>query len=216
MLCLCYVFCYASNPRKQPTLRDVTTGFPGKWRLRDDRRNSLLMTRHKDFWLVLPRGKFACTNQKHHQIWVVTRHQYGISALRRLLAGKPALASRNVECFLRLLLYMCANLIFFFNESVPPSLLPQCHVTPLPPRWPLSVESFDRIFFAGMTYIISKLTERLSVSLLFSRSFSGNTLEFSPMKRLILQIGQTPVCKSSRERHFVEAAVGWAGWICWP
>ena len=137
--------------------------------------------------------------------------------LRRLLAGKTVLASRNVDCFLRLLLCVCANLIFFFfNENVPPSLLPQCHVTPLPPRWPLSVESFDRIFSAGMTYIISKLTERLSVSFVFSRSFSGSTLEFSPMERLILQMGQTLVCKSSRQGHFVEAAVVWARWICWP
>ena len=126
------------------------------------------------------------------------------------------LASRNVTCFLRLLLCMYANLSIFYNENVPPSLLPQYHVTPLPPRWPLSVESFDRIFSAGMTHIISKLTERLSVSFVFSRSFSGSTLEFSLMKRLIVQIGQTPVCKSSRERHFVEAAVGWARWICWP
>ena len=32
--------------RKQPTLRDVTTGFPAKWRLRNKRRNSILMTCH--------------------------------------------------------------------------------------------------------------------------------------------------------------------------
>ena len=29
MLCLCYVFCYVSL-RKQPTFRNVTTGFPAK------------------------------------------------------------------------------------------------------------------------------------------------------------------------------------------
>ena len=32
--------------RKQPTFRDATTGFPAKWRLRNERRNSILMTRH--------------------------------------------------------------------------------------------------------------------------------------------------------------------------
>ena len=32
--------------RKQPTLGDATTGFPAKWRLRNERRNSILMTRH--------------------------------------------------------------------------------------------------------------------------------------------------------------------------
>ena len=32
--------------RKQPTCRDVTTGFPTKWRLRNERGDSILMTRH--------------------------------------------------------------------------------------------------------------------------------------------------------------------------
>ena len=32
--------------RKQPTLRDTTTSFPAKWRLRNERRNSIVMTRH--------------------------------------------------------------------------------------------------------------------------------------------------------------------------
>ena len=38
------------------------------------------------------------------QVWVVTRHQYGISELVSLtsLAGKPVVASPNVGCFLRL------------------------------------------------------------------------------------------------------------------
>ena len=32
--------------RKQPTFGDATTGFLAKWRLRNERRNSILMTRH--------------------------------------------------------------------------------------------------------------------------------------------------------------------------
>ena len=32
--------------RKQPTSGDATTCFPAKWRLRKERRNSILMTRH--------------------------------------------------------------------------------------------------------------------------------------------------------------------------
>ena len=32
--------------RKQLTFVDATTGFPAKWRLRNERRNSILMTRH--------------------------------------------------------------------------------------------------------------------------------------------------------------------------
>ena len=38
------------------------------------------------------------------QFWVVTRHQYGISALvsilRRHFTGKPVMALRNAGCFL--------------------------------------------------------------------------------------------------------------------
>ena len=71
--------------RKQPTFGDVTTGFPTKWRLRNKRRNSILMIHHytdlcsASDWL----------NQISHvarligsttKIWVVTLHQYGISA----------------------------------------------------------------------------------------------------------------------------------------
>ena len=71
---------------KQTTFRDASTGFLANWRLRNERRNSILMTHHypdlgsASDWL----------NQISHaarpirsttQIWVVTRHQYGISAL---------------------------------------------------------------------------------------------------------------------------------------
>ena len=46
--------------KKQPTIRDATTGFPAKWSIRNERRNSILMTRHYPdlfharlcFWLV--------------------------------------------------------------------------------------------------------------------------------------------------------------------
>ena len=36
----------ADNLRTQPPFRNATTGFPAKWRLRKERRNSILMTRH--------------------------------------------------------------------------------------------------------------------------------------------------------------------------
>ena len=32
--------------RRRPTFSDATTGFPTKWRLRNERKNSILMTRH--------------------------------------------------------------------------------------------------------------------------------------------------------------------------
>ena len=56
-----------ASMRKQPTFGGATTGFPAKWRLRNERINSILMTRHYPdlprsgycFWLVMPRGKFS-------------------------------------------------------------------------------------------------------------------------------------------------------------
>ena len=48
-----YIACIREYPgegvsltRKQPTFRYATSGFPAKWRLRNERRNSILMTRH--------------------------------------------------------------------------------------------------------------------------------------------------------------------------
>ena len=72
--------------RKQPPFGDAAIGFPAKWRLRNARWNSILMTRHyPDLG-----SAFGWLNQVSHaarpirntnQIWVVTRHQCGISAL---------------------------------------------------------------------------------------------------------------------------------------
>ena len=86
-----------SSLRKQPTFSDATTGFPAKWLLRNERRNSILMTRHysdlgsASDWL----------NQISHaarpirsttQIWVVTCRQNGISALvsKTLYSGETS------------------------------------------------------------------------------------------------------------------------------
>ena len=73
--------------RKQPTFVAAKTGFPRNnvwgttseipywWRVVSLPRSGLC------FWLVVPRGKGASTNQNHCQTWEVTRHQHGISAL---------------------------------------------------------------------------------------------------------------------------------------
>ena len=72
--------------RKQPTFGDTTIGFPAKLCLRNEHRNSILMTHH------YPDLTSACDwlNQISHaawpiksttQIWVVMHHQCGISAL---------------------------------------------------------------------------------------------------------------------------------------
>ena len=72
--------------RNQRSFGDDIDGFPAKRRLRNERRNSIVMTRHyPDLG-----GASAWLNQNYYatrpirsttQIWAVTRHQYGISAL---------------------------------------------------------------------------------------------------------------------------------------
>ena len=52
-----------SSLRKQPTFQDATTGFPSKWRSRNELRNSILMMRH---YLDLFGWKFASANQQHY------------------------------------------------------------------------------------------------------------------------------------------------------
>ena len=70
--------------RKQSTFADATTGFPAKWRLRNERRNSIMMTRH------YPDQGSACDwscrvgnliQLIRSTTQICTRHQYGISAL---------------------------------------------------------------------------------------------------------------------------------------
>ena len=69
--------------KKQPTFRHATTGFPSKWRLRNERRISILMMRHypdvgsASDWLI----SMARPIRSITQIWVVPHLQYGISAL---------------------------------------------------------------------------------------------------------------------------------------
>ena len=59
--------------------------------------------------------------------WVMTRGQNGIlrSFLRRHLAGKTAVASRNVDCFLKLSSPEIAYFFYFLLFQVGPDLKPQ-------------------------------------------------------------------------------------------
>ena len=75
----------STSLRKKPTFGDATARFPAKWRVRNERRNSILITRHTDLgsacdWL---NQIFDAVRpiRSSTQIWVVTRLQYGISAL---------------------------------------------------------------------------------------------------------------------------------------
>ena len=72
--------------RKQPTFGGATTGFPAKWRLRNERRNSILVTCHypdqgsASDWSCLV-GNLIQPIRSTIQVCVVKRHEYGISAL---------------------------------------------------------------------------------------------------------------------------------------
>ena len=70
------------SERKQPTFCDTTTGFPAKWRLRNERRNSILMTRHfPDVGSASYLLKICSTNQKHYpDLGSVTSSVWNFSA----------------------------------------------------------------------------------------------------------------------------------------
>ena len=101
----------SSSLKKQTTFGDPTNGFPAKWRLRKERRNSILMTRrYPDLgsasnWLCRL-WNLLQSIRSTSKIWIVTCHQYGISALisQTSFRGKPPVASRNVVCFLKLVI----------------------------------------------------------------------------------------------------------------
>ena len=111
--------------RKQPTFGDTTIGFPAKLCLRNERRNSILMTHH------YPDLTSACDwlNQISHaawpiksttQIWVkwcIISVEFLPSFLRCHLAGKPVVASPNVGRFLRLLFVQPVSIIAKINIS---------------------------------------------------------------------------------------------------
>ena len=63
----------------QPTFRDASNGFLTEWRLRNKRRNSILMSRPSDWTCRV--GHLLHPIRSTTQIWVVTCHQYRISAL---------------------------------------------------------------------------------------------------------------------------------------
>ena len=85
-----------SSMRKQPTFGNTNTSFPVKWRPKNERKNPILMTRH---YLGLDRAaEWSCRAgnliqliRSSIKIWVVTSHQYGISALvsQTSFGGKP-------------------------------------------------------------------------------------------------------------------------------
>ena len=68
---------------KQQTFRDPPTGFPTKWHLRNEHRNTILTIRHYPDLDSASDWMKQIFNQSKvlTQIWEVTCHQYGVSAL---------------------------------------------------------------------------------------------------------------------------------------
>ena len=94
--------------RKHPTFRDASTDFPANWR-RNERRNSILMTRH--YPDLVSTSDWSCREENllrpticTYQIWQwrFISMEFLRLFLRRHFAGKSVVASRNVSCFLRL------------------------------------------------------------------------------------------------------------------
>ena len=89
----------------------------------DDASRSRITSRT---WVVflIGRSKFSTITEALPMTWVMTRRQNGIlrSFLRRLLAGKTAQASRNVDCFLELSSPKIAYLFDLKTEPFPHAL----------------------------------------------------------------------------------------------
>ena len=90
--CETTLFTICTSLRKQPISGDATTGFPAKWRPRNQRRSSILMTCHypdlgsASDWSCRVRNLIKPIRSTT-QIWVVTRHQYGISLVSQTSFG---------------------------------------------------------------------------------------------------------------------------------
>ena len=82
-ICLCD---QVLSLRKKPTFCDATTAFRPKWHLRNKYKNSILMRHHyldlgsaSDWSCCM--GNLRQSIRSSIQIWIVARHQYGISGL---------------------------------------------------------------------------------------------------------------------------------------
>ena len=86
-----YEIIQADSLRKQKTFHDSTNGFPVKWRTRNERRNSVLMTHY-----------YPDPGTASDWLCCVISMEFLHSFLRCHFAGKPLVALQNVVCFLRL------------------------------------------------------------------------------------------------------------------
>ena len=129
-----------SSLRKQPTFGNATTGFLTKWRLRDECRNTTLMMFHyldlgSDSDWSCHVGNLIQPIRSTTQIWVVTRHQYGISVLisqtsfgretscsvakcRLFPQAIVSVAIVSVVTLMHLVVFMCRPRDIFFSVKI--------------------------------------------------------------------------------------------------
>ena len=106
-----------------------STGFPAKWCLRNERWNSILMTRHypdlgsASDWSCHV-GNLLQPIRSTTQTWLVTRHQYGFSALvsQTSIRKKTSGGVAKCRCFVKLdlMLFKCIkreNSLFFCSRA---------------------------------------------------------------------------------------------------
>ena len=115
--------------RKQPTFCAASTGFPAKWRLRNERGDSILLTRYyPDLGRVSDRswrvGNSLQPIRSTTQTWLVTHHQYGFSALVSQTSFREETSGGVAKCRLfrqaSLVLFKCIkreNSFFFFSRA---------------------------------------------------------------------------------------------------
>ena len=113
-------YLWINSLRKLPTFGDATTGFPTKWRLRNERRNSILMTRHfpdlgsaSDWLSKISHAARPFRSTARAQIWVVTRHQWKdsfLSLVTRMHACRLNSQYKSIWCTLLL------DLLAFINS----------------------------------------------------------------------------------------------------
>ena len=77
--------------RKQPTLHNATNGFPARWRLRNEPRNSILMTYTTLIWVVLLLGwKFVSGGE-----FSIRKSQVRLCVVNFILFSRNTLSNRG-------------------------------------------------------------------------------------------------------------------------
>ena len=104
--------------RKQPTFGDATTGFLTKWRLRNERWNSILMMCH--YPDLGSASDWSCRIANLFQPTRVISMEFLRLFLRRHLVGKPVTASPNDGCRFSQANYQ--HLVVVFTAALYPTI----------------------------------------------------------------------------------------------